>query len=1068
MCASMQATCSLLQGYKFVEPLATRRAEHEKSRKSLKERWQKERKRIQEAVALLLKAKAAYMQRTQEYERCRDALRIAEQGAEIGATGENKVDKRKRLEEEAALKVAESEQYYKQCVCEANDRHRQLLAVKSDILLQVRELILQCDQTMKAVTVAYFQLQHTLTAPVPVQFQTLCESSRLYEPGSQFMEYVKRLPEPPTSDHNRFVMAEPFHFEQCSGMLQPLAGLAPLAQCDETDLPVAQTTSRRPNRISQESSANSDDIPFSSGSVSQRTGSGKEALGPMMAWTSSMGTIEPSDTESVESGKSSPTNAGSPMIANNNNDRKSTDVRHQAVIYFDNEPDPPSSGAASSRLMSSNSLSTSMQGAHRGPLSPTAPPRRQFMSKAAVTHRFRKLKTPSKCRECDSYVYFQGYDCQDCGLSSHKKCLETLALQCGHKRLPRKMTTFGVDLTQHLLETSSQVPPLVCKCVHEIEARGLKFKGIYRVSSAKPKVEKLCQTFENGAELVDLTDVHPPVIANVLKLYLRQLPEPLLTCNLYRDFIRIAELCPAPGGEATISEDTAVAELRELCRRLPRSHLYTLGFLMHHLRRVAGDHESNNMPASNLAIVLGPTLLWSNEGSASLATVMETPHQARVIELLSTYATDIFGPSESVIPKDYARYTSNHHHLPSRTEKSGATSRAGKSGIRPSRSSRDSDIISSQTERRGEVYSDEYSLPGLVAGSRESNEDIFGASVSDDDDDAEPIPPFLLPDGSGKSKKSPLMARPSSPPPKIVKASLKNFSGLEGVTLGMLSTQDSLEVVQRPCNERRGGAVPSSGSGDVIARRSVHQEMSMPATTTMMTAGLGAIPGSKLSAGEAGAVFHRVGRAAKKHSLDEEFFVGSDLRAAAVAAGHAQAQQHSPSPKGPRDKSGANSHPEIDTIDSAGTSLATLQLSSRSGHHHHHQSHHHSSSLSTSGRSSLTIGSVSGASSSSSASGTSGRSCSLSDEAHTVAVEQRRRLQALSSSTSHATISSTVQASSIAQSSALSHSLPTTIPNLEENKVKIQVPGFQQVQPQQQVATRTHSAVFKQTSLDKG
>jgi phage terminase large subunit GpA-like protein len=96
----MQATCSLLQGYKFVEPLATRRAEHEKSRKALKERWQKERKRIQEAVALLLKAKAAYMQRTQEYERCRDALRIAEQVPILSnrfssslAVGENKLER---------------------------------------------------------------------------------------------------------------------------------------------------------------------------------------------------------------------------------------------------------------------------------------------------------------------------------------------------------------------------------------------------------------------------------------------------------------------------------------------------------------------------------------------------------------------------------------------------------------------------------------------------------------------------------------------------------------------------------------------------------------------------------------------------------------------------------------------------------------------------------------------------------------------------------------------------------------------------------------------------------------
>ena len=603
-----------------------------------------------------------------------------------------------------------------------------------------------------------------------------------------------------------------------------------------------------------------------------------------------------------------------------------------------------------------------------------------------------------------------------------------------------------------------QVPPLVCKCVHEIESRGLKFKGIYRVSSAKPKVEKLCQTFENGAELVDLTDIHPPVIANVLKLYLRQLPEPLLTCCLYRDFIRIAEYCPARGAEATISEDTAVAELRELCRRLPRSHLYTLGFLMHHLKRVAAEHESNNMPASNLAIVLGPTLLWSNEGSASLATVLETPHQARVIELLSSHASDIFGPQESVIPKDYARYTSNHHHHPPLRggERSGPA-RGGKSGIRPSRSSRDCDLVSSQTERRGEVYNDEFTIPGLVAGSRESNEDIFGASVSDDDDDADPIPPFLLPDGSGKSKKSPLMYRPSSSPPKIIKQSLKNFSGLEGVTPGMLSTQDSLEVVQKFNAEKR----VMSGTGDLMARRSVHQEMSMPATTTTTM-----LAGSKLSAADASAVFHRVGRAAKKHSLDEDFFIGSDLRA--VAAGAINQQ---PSPKGPRDKSGSNFH-EGDTVDSSSSTAG--KSSSRSGHHHHHQSHgHHSSSLSTSGRSSLTIGiggsgSTSGTSISS-GSTTSGRSCSLSDEAHTVAVEQRRRLQALSSSTSHAGMATSASASgSIAHSSALSHSLPATILNLEDNKVKIQVPGLQQQPQQQSTATRTHSAVAKQTSLDKG
>jgi hypothetical protein len=63
---------------------------------------------------------------------------------------------------------------------------------------------------MKAVTVGYFQQQHTLTAPCPVQFQTLCESSRLYEPGSQYMKFVKRLPQPQIT---RFSERDPFCFE---------------------------------------------------------------------------------------------------------------------------------------------------------------------------------------------------------------------------------------------------------------------------------------------------------------------------------------------------------------------------------------------------------------------------------------------------------------------------------------------------------------------------------------------------------------------------------------------------------------------------------------------------------------------------------------------------------------------------------------------------------------------------------------------------------------------------------------------------------------------------------------
>ena len=103
---------------------------------------------------------------------------------------------------------------------------------------------------------------------------------------------------------------------------------------------------------------------------------------------------------------------------------------------------------------------------------------------------------------------------------------------------------------------------------------------------------------------MDLTDIHPNVIANVVKLYMRQLPEPLMTFRLYNDFIKVGRSCPAPGSSNPdpADEREAVAQLKQLVSQLPKYHSKTLGFLCQHLARVAEHSETNNMPASNLAI----------------------------------------------------------------------------------------------------------------------------------------------------------------------------------------------------------------------------------------------------------------------------------------------------------------------------------------------------------------------------------------------------------------------------------------------------------------------------------
>ena len=110
-----------------------------------------------------------------------------------------KIDKKRRAEEEASLRAREAELSYKSCVQEANYRAAQLQKVKKDQLVKIRELLSALETTMKTVTISYFQLCHVVSAPLPVQLQTLSESVRTYDPGSAYMEFVKRLPEPQTN-----------------------------------------------------------------------------------------------------------------------------------------------------------------------------------------------------------------------------------------------------------------------------------------------------------------------------------------------------------------------------------------------------------------------------------------------------------------------------------------------------------------------------------------------------------------------------------------------------------------------------------------------------------------------------------------------------------------------------------------------------------------------------------------------------------------------------------------------------------------------------------------------------
>ncbi|XP_061097329.1 LOW QUALITY PROTEIN: rho GTPase-activating protein 45-like [Conger conger] len=626
--SGVQQTSGTLYSQTFLQPLVQRRQEHEKKRKEIKDHWQRAQRKLLEAESNLRKAKQGYAARCEEYDKARGVATRAEEEQQ-GSTNKA-LDKKKRLEEEARNKAEEAEATYRTCIADASTQSQELEDVKVNVLRQLQEVIKQTDQTLRSSTISYYRIMYMQTAALPVHYQTLCESSKLYDPGQQYAAHVRQLQMPPQPEAQ-------YSFQPYSAPSGPsLIGPRTDSFGSEAPPPATEAESVDGGVPSKEK---------------ERRGRGLHK-----SWPSAV-----SDTDSMGcgSGLDSPT-------------ASTGDVRKMQR--------PTSMGSMSSnddaeeKTSSVTSFEQSMNWME--PAVPTGPFRNVGLSKAARTHRLRKLRTPAKCRECDSYVYFQGAECEECFLACHKKCLESLAIQCGHKKLQGRLQLFGRDFAQVAHGNADGVPFVVKKCIQEIERRALKMKGIYRVNGVKTRVEKLCQAFENGKELVELSQASPHDISNMLKLYLRQLPEPIMPFRMYNDLMGVAKesLRAEPGGEAGKGAElvdrgaqtdaevlTLVQKLGELVKGLPPASVATLRYITRHLRRIAELEEDNKMSPSNLGIVFGPTLMRPRPTGAtvSLSSLVDYPHQARVVEALIVFHDAIFHPGSASSPSDPASSSSD-------------------------------------------------------------------------------------------------------------------------------------------------------------------------------------------------------------------------------------------------------------------------------------------------------------------------------------------------------------------------------------------------------------------------
>ncbi|XP_067157009.1 rho GTPase-activating protein 29 isoform X4 [Apteryx mantelli] len=649
-----QQTAAALQSNKFVQPLLGRKNELDRQRKDIKELWQREQKKMQELEAALRKAKLLYTQRQDEYEKAKSCTARAEE-EHLSSSGSfvkdvsKQLEKKRRLEEEALQKAEEANEHYKASMAEVEEKRNDLESFKSDVLTQLRELIYQCDLTLKAATVNLFQLQHAQVVSLPVNCQSLCESAKLYEPGQQYSEFVKSLPKEgvpvePTSFETQSSQVDGIFNKQSAnsvhtshGNLSQCSGDFPTQTLDDVGSPVYHCS----QKIGEKRSSSSTDIQAMRGPPPFRSWSVGNQSGGMCSDSESAGGS--SESRSMDSPSTSPGDFKRRLPRT-----PSTGTMSSADDLDEREPPSPSDCGL-------NDL-TSETANSPGPF------RNANMSKAAQTHKLRKLRAPSKCRECDSLVVFHGAECEECSLACHKKCLETLAIQCGHKKLHGRLHLFGVEFAQAAKNIPDGIPFIIKKCTSEIESRALNVKGIYRVNGAKSRVEKLCQAFENGKDLVELSELYAHDISNVLKLYLRQLPEPLILFRLYNEFIGLAKESQNVNEELDVKQasprskkrqsicielNRIIIKIKDLLKQLPLPNYNTLQYLIGHLHRVTEQSDENKMSASNLGIIFGPTLIRPRQTDAtvSLSSLVDYPYQARVVELLITYYEKIFDVS---------------------------------------------------------------------------------------------------------------------------------------------------------------------------------------------------------------------------------------------------------------------------------------------------------------------------------------------------------------------------------------------------------------------------------------
>nr|XP_020470505.1 rho GTPase-activating protein 32-like isoform X2 [Monopterus albus] len=208
---------------------------------------------------------------------------------------------------------------------------------------------------------------------------------------------------------------------------------------------------------------------------------------------------------------------------------------------------------------------------------------------------------------------------------------------------------FGCDLGEHLHNSGHEVPQVVKSCAEFIEKHGV-VDGIYRLSGISSNIQKLRHEFDSE-QIPDLSrdifrqDIHS--VGSLCKLYFRELPNPLLTYQLYDRFSEAV---------SAATDEERLVKIHNVIQQLPPPHYRTLEFLMRHLSHLATFSSITSMHTKNLAIVWAPNLLRSRQIESACfsgtAAFMEVRIQSVVVEFMLNNTEALFSPKLNAIIRE--------------------------------------------------------------------------------------------------------------------------------------------------------------------------------------------------------------------------------------------------------------------------------------------------------------------------------------------------------------------------------------------------------------------------------